>query len=741
MLRSIRLTLLLAIVVSLGFAVSIEMALGDRQWNVEATAPPRAESGRGLYLLIIDSLAQRNLEEMPALKGMAESGFAAVVEPCADRFTTACVRELMTGRPLFSLVSVLENFNVIAPRPGPSLISDAQHAGLTVGFVSSGDLKIWRRIADADKQNHKAFGVTPHLRLGLNAAASHDVVVHHWVWHDVASHQSGKGAAHYARSLRRANALVAGLLEGLPEGMDLLVTGDHGHTPDGRHVQGLDVPTLLIAASPNLEPHHPEARIPITAVRFVSGIITGLYSPAAQQESDWLRWRRVGGPDVGQPLASVRGDIGPGPLLAAALMGVLMVLIARSGGALAWGWGVLMGLSYIFMLEWAHQSLSWWQDQSIPMLMLMGTAVLIGWRHSITAAWRGAVIVSAVLLVSLWPGLTRFGILYNITVLLLPGLLGVAVVALWQPQHRRALRWAIGFIAVLSVVMVGATLFDTNDFRIRSYPLFQGWPAKRPVLAALVAGGLGGLAGRLVDARRGVILAAAVLAGISAWIPESIQGLLFVALVGTLVVGRAQWRPVAITLLALAVSGHLYRPRHQLGVLLTVALIGSAIRIIGHITDHIGGEVAADARRWSVAVLLGVGAWMGLAWTTGLRASGIDFSFALVWMDGRWHERLWWMIALATLLKLFLPLVLFIEAARRTMPLAPATTLMIRLAVLRMGVLMTCASFWLVQAGQSAASDRLRLVLQDGFGWLLVAVVVYVLVNLPLRFPQKPTSR
>ena len=301
-----RLSYLLAAALAAGllFGVAVERALGDRLWVVDTPAPPRDPSGRRLYLLIIDSLAAENIEHLPSLRALADEGFSAVMDPCADAFTAPCVREALTGRPVFSLLSMLENFGVTRPDPGPNLLADARRAGLRAAFVSDGDLETWRGLADTDLQAREPFDPRQ-VELGLQAAREHDLVIHHWVWHDVETHHARRGSERYLASLARTDKVIHKLLRGLPRGVDLMVMGDHGHTSDGRHVQGLDVPTRVVVSSPNLQPLRPDGRVPLTAARFLAGAVTGLASPAARVEPAWRAWLapRVGDAlrDAGRP--------------------------------------------------------------------------------------------------------------------------------------------------------------------------------------------------------------------------------------------------------------------------------------------------------------------------------------------------------------------------------------------------------------------------------------------------------
>ncbi|MGB0640477.1 MAG: alkaline phosphatase family protein, partial [Myxococcota bacterium] len=270
--------------------MSVEQQFGEQLAQVNTTSPARDPAGRKLYILMVDSLSIEDAARMPHFTEIGAHGFRMEMEPCFDNFTTACVREMLTGRRMFSLFSVLENLQVTRPGVGANLITDAQQAGLSTALVSWGDLRAWSNLVDTNLRL-KGKQKTQEAAIGLDIASTHDVVFHHWIWHDVASHHHAKkNGPKYAESLARTDELIREISAGLPPDMDLIVAGDHGHAPDGRHVQGMDVPTVLVARSPNLRSVTVEGRPPITAARYLMGAITGVGSHASQVETPWRSW-------------------------------------------------------------------------------------------------------------------------------------------------------------------------------------------------------------------------------------------------------------------------------------------------------------------------------------------------------------------------------------------------------------------------------------------------------------------
>jgi hypothetical protein len=312
-----------------------------------AAQAQRDPSGRRLYLLIIDSLALSDLAHLPALRALGDEGFAATVQPCTDNFTTSCVKEALTGRSRESLFSLLENFNVLAPPVGTNLIEDARAQGLRTALLSAGNLGSWSQRVDADIRVD-AEGQPLERKLALATAPDFDVVVHHWIWLDVASHHSLTRPKRYRDAQADTNALVAALAAGLPADMDLIVTGDHGHAADGRHVEGLDTPTHVVARSPNLRAVRPTERIPIAAVRTLAGVVTGLWDSQMQVPPDAAGWvaAGVGLPPVAPPQAPAAARLAP-LVLATATVGVLVArLVHPLWVALLLVWSAALGVLY-----------------------------------------------------------------------------------------------------------------------------------------------------------------------------------------------------------------------------------------------------------------------------------------------------------------------------------------------------------------------------------------------------------
>ncbi len=739
------LLLLLHVAGLVAMGLAAEHQLGEKLAEVDVPAPPRDPAGRRLYILMVDSLTIDDPKQMPHFTEIGRAGFSMDIEPCFDNFTTACVREMLTGRRAFSLFSVLENFEVTQPGVGPNLFSDARAAGMTTAMLSWGDLRSWSKLVDTDRRfanDEKG----DEARIGLELAASHDLVFHHWIWHDVASHHRAQAKAKEKRmseSLAQTDALVAEIAAGLPEDMDLIVTGDHGHAPDGRHVQGMDVPTTLVARSPNLVSMKAAGRPPSAAVRTVAGAVVGLASPASWVDEDWRSWLAPTiGPQqraVGESRAAeVETGFPAGPLAVAAGVALLaMAVLGWKGGLAVMLWAALAGLAYP---EWLEFSLSRGFRSPILVAALMlplGGALLGGLRGrraglGLAGALSGASWGGIALTLGLLPGQGYTGVLKNTPGLLLV-VVGVAGLApLWaavrEPAERRRAGLQLLVLAAALVLVAWVTDFSTNNFRILRYPvlwLFRDAPDLRLVGSALA----GLLIHRLVDVdwRYAPLGAAAVLLG--SVLPDLAFAAAFLALLPALFALRGPWRGRLISALILLITSYTLARNRQVGALFSVSALGLGVEVIRFAVGRLGPTAGPKAGRVATALLLVVAGLLGLVWTTRLSISGVDFTFAVDWLPGRLHKQLWWIVLSSTLLNCVLPLILVLEIVRSRLGAVgvAGTVLAGRVALLRFGASLVFAGTWMLSVGHSAASIRLHSFLQDAVIWLLIAAVLVVM--------------
>lgn len=715
--------LLLAVALSLGWAAALGQ--GTRAQEVEGAETPvtRGAHGRKLYIFVFDALDVSELEDLPELSALAAEGLRVELEPCLDRFTTACVKEALTGRAVLDLFAPFENFGVGGARTGSNLLRDARAAGLRVAMVSTGDLRLFLKDTDEDVRVPEPPRGTE-VALGLEAARQADLVVHHWVWHDVESHRMKRRPAAHTQSLADADAAIGQIRAGLPEGMDLLVVGDHGHGPDGRHLQGMDVPTLLIGRSANLVAGSYE-RTPIAVVRLLASAVLGIVGPSIPGERTWARmvapgalggWSGHAGPAVERP----GPGLGFGVL--STLVGVVVTLAAGLAGALGFAWGAVQGAIYPRWMELMEQRgggvdpYAW--TWVVPAL---GGAFGFARRRDPEAAWPGAVMGAGILLLCLHPGLDNSGVLQNAAEIGATGVICAAVVAIWR---RGALTPGRVGLLVLSALAAWAALehlsvLDANFFRVRSY-VGAGWARREPAQADLLAAALAGLGHLLLTGLTPWALLTALGAGLGRQLPPEAHIGSTLLLLGGLLLARGRWRAQLLPLALGLCSSYLYGRAQQLGVLGVVAATGLGLQVIAR------APWSGVASSWSAALLALVGGYVGLAWTCGISANGIDYTFVVAWTTGRWHERLWWLMFIAAALQIFAPALVISEHLRQALGTRAdeVAARVGRLALARFGVVLAFASGWLLWVGGGAVTLRLSAVLQDTLAWLALGVAL-----------------
>ncbi|MDP6933830.1 MAG: alkaline phosphatase family protein, partial [Myxococcota bacterium] len=743
--------------VSLVLGLAVEANLGSQvSPQVQQVEDP---AGRRLFLLVLDSLSIDNAAQMPALVELSREGFYAEVEPCLERITYLCIKETLTGRGAFSFFGLLRNFGVGNTDPGANLLRDAREAGKKVAMVSAGDLEPFH--VDLDTNELFDDHYTPReLKTAIRATEDHDIVLWHYIWHDTRTHHGGIHAPDYAKSVADMDVLVTRLRQAMPEDMDLVVTGDHGHAEDGRHVQGLDIPTVVIASSPHLRPQRleadpddPSTRLPITALRFLGGVSTGLYTNQAEWKAEWAQWLTASV----DPSARALVEAGPPPapprrfplgmvILCLGAAGAIVSLRhwpARLGGpaipedddpGFPWsrrgGWvlamgalamGALLGSTFEAWLDQMHFPPDGWRIHTIYWRLPIGIAVVVLlWKRSWVWAWRAVSITGAVSLLVLYPVVHHYGVLKNAAWLALPCTVGAALAVTTPDLSPRATRTPSARLRALAL-LAGSLLaawgwVQFSDFRIFNLEIIKyravTWVPSNAALAALVLGVLAGTIHRLIDPHRGWVAAATVGAMLGTPLPDMAYA---VPCAGLLVAlcwrspHRGRWIHLCIALSA----PYVYGPQRALGLYVLATLIAFGLWIIRRPPPNgVDPTVATtwrSAQRWAAMTTLLLGGYLGMAWSFGLTVSGIDFTFMIHWLPGRLHERLWWLIAIGTTLKVILPNLLAALIAHSL--LGDRALAWVRSAtswvLVRYVVISTFGTAWIISSGPNAAGLRL----------------------------------
>ena len=732
----------------IGFALAfiLGMTVEFNRGNPPKTKEPvvvQDDSGRRLLLLIIDSLSIPNFKAMPALREHAENGFYAEVEPCLERITYVCVKETLTGRTAFTLFGLFQNFGVGATDPGANLLRDARAAGMSVAMVSAGDLKPFKVDVDIDKRFKKG----PSQREEKKAEAlaqDADVLVYHWIWHDTVAHHARVGTKKYKASVRRSNTLVRDVLEWLPEDMDLIVAGDHGHTNDGRHVQGLDIPTVVVANSPNIEPVHLKERIPISALRTLSGAVIGVLSDQVDWDPSWVSW--LGAPLGTQARALISsGSARPPPSMPLGAIGVcgILVWLASAVGRRWWAVGLAaaaigMGLSFEAWMAWIHfpDGLPRIHEVLWRVPLAAGVIGLIIVRSPKGALTAMTLSVGATALI-LYPVPHHYGALKNLSNLVSPLLLGLGLAALTKPGWARR-------IAIFGLALASAWLMlKLVDFRVFNLEITKFKIAKmvhkNPTEAGLWVGCIAAAIHTMLE-REGWLkrLGFAAVAGVGASGVLELPAATYV-LPTVIIFVSFFWRRAGharLFSLGLAwAAPFMYTMPQLVGLYSTVGLVLAGVWM-AKVADQ------GSTSRWAAALVMLLGSYLGLAYTFKLTTSGIDFGFALEWLPGRLHEQFWWVIAIVMTFKCLAHVPLIVVGLQRIFGEEARTVAQntAGLALLRYTFVAIFAISWLIGAGEQAGGMRLAAMLQDAFYWLIVGLMTVGMVRLGPRLPSTETE-
>ncbi len=725
----------------IGFALALllGMAVEFNRGNPPSTAAPETvddASGRRLLLFIIDSLSIPNFESMPNLKAFAKDGFYAPVEPCLERITYVCVKETLTGRTAFTLFGLFQNFGVGTTDPGANLLRDAKAAGRTVAMVTAGDLKPFK----GDAHTRDVFKKGPSVAEEQQAeqrAQDADVLLYHWIWHDTKAHHHRVGTKKYKKSVQRADKLVADVLAWLPDDMDLIVAGDHGHGPDGRHVQGMDIPTLVVAKSPNITPMTVNERIPISAIRYLSGAVTGLYSDQIDWDPDWVGWLtdRVG-PEAKALVTSGSSRAAPGFPVAAVLVCLVILANATVAGRRWWIGGVavmatVMGVGFEAWMAVYHFAGSYPRMHTVLYWVPLAAAVVgMAVARKPAGALMGATVTSGALLVCLFPVVHHYGVLKNLGNLMSPLIVAATLAAATRP------RWGRRAAVIGAGALAAWVFFKLGDFRIFNLEITRyrgaGWLKSNPTLAPIAIGTMAAGIHALVERAAGwKRLAWAAAAGIGASGIVALPVYAYAAFTAAIGVSFGWRRPSHARLLSLAfawAAPFMFKDFQLYGLYATVSVVAAGLWII-RTADH------PAITRWASGLVLALGAYMGLAWTFGLTSGGVDFTFAIEWLPGRLHEQFWWVIAIVTTYKCMAHLPLMIIVAQRLFGTQAATVVntAVGFTLMRHAFIAVFALAWLIAADEQAGGMRLAAMLQDGFFWLIVGLTMAGMVRLGPR--------
>ena len=718
--------LVVVLVLVAAFIASVHLFLTRNQGNMGPGQAVTPAPTRKVFVLAVDGLRPEDAADprLTFLAPMRDNGFRAVVQPCMEALTVPCVNEMFSGTATAGLLGAYQNLVAASATDTSSLFADVQALGRTTAVIHHGQYNGFSSALTVSSTKRKEEWEAAQDLIARGV----DLIVWHYPKLDEAAHHHRVGSKGYAAAIKALEKQGQALRAALPSAYTLIVYGDHGHTTNGRHIFGLDIPTVFLSDGAMFGTAPVEGRLSMSTYRMLLGAEFGILPPDAYDGVD-LGARL---PD-GSPLraaATARRYSGPpasdgapwGVLVAAA--SALIVATMASRGARAW---VLAGGLAAFALGFVYLEL-------VPVVHyrpdlpyvgeriaagVLGTSALVGlllaWRArtgSVVAATPASLAPIVVAALALPATLYNYGVFQFLPHAVVALVFVVFGIPAWRAADRAERRKVLALLLVVLGAGYALSEVYVGTFAIKAYPRLKSTPA------ALVALVWAGLSAALLDVHAGWRgrLVAGLLGGIGAsgWIV--VDGLPLAAvttatLVTTFV--RPAWL-VAVGAWAVPVW---YGAADGLAVAWVSILAWAAATLASR-----GKADDPGARSALLSVLVVALAYLGMAPATGLRTNGLDFNFAIAWLPDDMHLRLWPVVGAGFLVKALFPVALVMLAARSVRPMVER-----RVVVLAVGARLAgtaCAVAGLLVATASPPRYRLFEQLEDMVAWTVVLVMV-----------------
>jgi hypothetical protein len=244
-----------------------------------AAGPAPARPTGRVFILLLDSLRYETAiapELMPHLSRLRSSGVWARVNASYNAITVPCLRAAFTGHDDVSVLGFVQNF-LRGDAAIESCFSQFAAAGLRTAAFSDGSFDQFGAAIGPSFTSTLSLhspGVEDHddeavrRALALFHEGTHAMVIVHVRYTDYAAHQYGVGAPGYRRDFQRADRLVALANAAVAPADTLVIMGDHGHSPEGAHTLGQDVPTFALYRGPRFARGHDLGTIPLMSHRW-----------------------------------------------------------------------------------------------------------------------------------------------------------------------------------------------------------------------------------------------------------------------------------------------------------------------------------------------------------------------------------------------------------------------------------------------------------------------------------------
>ncbi len=700
----------LAAVLIFTFLAAVHVYLSPPQaTTTPGIVVPEGGSGKKLLAVFIDGIAPQNLEgtALPTLKALKSEGFYAEVEPCYDRLTVPCLHEAFTGTVNSGLLGAWRNLVSNEATRDSNLFADLAAQKKTIGVIHHGELGAFRTWFTEEYRGRDRKGA-----LKKQVGKKLDLIVYHYVAFDEAFHKNKPGTAGYSRALVALEAEMAALFAYIPPEYTWVIFGDHGHNEGGRHILGLDVPTVFMAPESAWGKREWEGRMPIATLRYLLGTNFGILPPPQYEGADLAPLLEPGSKLADAASTShydgerKRGWFPWWGLVAA--VGLLALALRalpppwRVAGALGGAVAGVSGAAYPYWVPLVHATRhsKWFEERVLYSLTAVVVLGFLFRRGSAVAALAFGLCFLAL------PGtLYEYGLFQNV-----PVMLGLATTTVLALAPRR--RWAERIVIALAVAYAAYLLSDVtlgnfvfNRFR-RADELLADL---RPVLWGAAAALLAPTPRRAVDAFVLAALGAAHLWKLHEAVVATLTLLALWSWVGW-PGNRVSRAPEALPIFLAWLCKDIYESDAEVGIPLLVLLAGVLAR-----------ASSLTPARWFRPAALALLLYVSLAMTAGLRTNGLDFGFALKWFPGAWHERLWPLVGAAMVVKALSPATLILRADARVagekIDLAPA--ILLRAAA---GALFCFAMF---TGGGDVGRARVIELVEDEIAWLILLVMAY----------------
>jgi broad specificity phosphatase PhoE len=218
--------------------------------EVSDVAPTR------LVIFWIDSLAQEEAENPQLMPRMheriaREGALHGPVRACADAVSVPCFMAMITGVDRFSVFALGRNFGGSRGALEGSVLQALQSRNKRIGYLG---VPMFKDVLDGLEvkiiEQNAPDAPTIGRALTLLEREHLDLVIIHLHETDDYAHRLGPDSATYKGALQKVDVEIDRAFARLRPSDHAMIMGDHGHTSDGRHFAGLDVPTYAAFFGP-----------------------------------------------------------------------------------------------------------------------------------------------------------------------------------------------------------------------------------------------------------------------------------------------------------------------------------------------------------------------------------------------------------------------------------------------------------------------------------------------------------